>query len=451
MRLNMRFNVSFKQLFNLRFNLIFALALTVFLILSSQFSVSAVVESYDYPYAQDPMLATISSALMKADNKVKAIPRQWESITINYARRNVPVMGQRSNLDFLFYPQGKSAPLMVMVAGIGGSANTSYVNYYSEKFYRMGFHVLAMPSPYFWNFSLSSSQTGYPGITSDDAKDLYYATQKAMAYILRTYPQNKFERKGFFAASLGALEGAYLSEVDRTEKQINFDRIMLVNPPVNLVRGTQVLDQMFVESYMALGADKVKTLQERIFAEGYNIIVNLDIKDPNYFLNLDKRIPLSTVEKNLLVSASLRDFLPDTIFVSQQIKDLGILKGAVRWDSPGERGEDAKRFSLSEYLEKFLLLDFRARRNNDKLTIQDIGAESNFTPELAAKIKENPKVFLMHNADDFLITSEDLELLKSTFGPDRSYIFPSGGHIGNLWYAPNQKIILDLFEPLKYY
>jgi hypothetical protein len=53
----------------------------------------------------------------------------------------------------------------------------------------------------------------------------------------------------------------------------------------------------------------------------------------------------------------------------------------------------------------------------------------------------------MHNRDDFLVSSADLDYLEGLLG-DRAKIYPYGGHMGNLWYSQNRKDIVSIFKPL---
>lgn len=43
----------------------------------------------------------------------------------------------------------------------------------------------------------------------------------------------------------------------------------------------------------------------------------------------------------------------------------------------------------------------------------------------------------MQNLDDFLARPEDIDALRSWLG-DRLYLYPLGGHLGNLWFEKNK-------------
>jgi hypothetical protein len=59
-------------------------------------------------------------------------------------------------------------------------------------------------------------------------------------------------------------------------------------------------------------------------------------------------------------------------------------------------------------------------------------------------LRDTPKIGLMHNADDILLSADDLQFLEGVFG-DRARIYPTGGHCGNLAYKDNIAYLIDFF------
>ena len=79
----------------------------------------------------------------------------------------------------------------------------------------------------------AASRSGAPGY-APAARDLYEAMQDTLA-ILRTRYDVVTTRIGFMGASLGALEGAYLSVIEAQERRIGIDTYRLLNPPLDLM------------------------------------------------------------------------------------------------------------------------------------------------------------------------------------------------------------------------
>jgi hypothetical protein len=61
------------------------------------------------------------------------------------------------------------------------------------------------------------------------------------------------------------------------------------------------------------------------------------------------------------------------------------------------------------------------------------------------RLRSNPKVHIVHNADDFLAERKSIEGLKEALG-DQMTLYPYGGHLGNLWYPENKKSALRFFR-----
>ena len=61
------------------------------------------------------------------------------------------------------------------------------------------------------------------------------------------------------------------------------------------------------------------------------------------------------------------------------------------------------------------------------------------------RLRDNPKVQVLHNADDFLAERKAIEALKDILG-NRMTLYPHGGHLGNLWYPENKNYILKFFR-----
>jgi hypothetical protein len=60
-------------------------------------------------------------------------------------------------------------------------------------------------------------------------------------------------------------------------------------------------------------------------------------------------------------------------------------------------------------------------------------------------LRSTPKIGLMGNEDDLILTSEDLGFLKSVFG-SRAKIYPFGGHCGNMSYRENADYMIRFFK-----
>ena len=61
------------------------------------------------------------------------------------------------------------------------------------------------------------------------------------------------------------------------------------------------------------------------------------------------------------------------------------------------------------------------------------------------RLRDNPKVHIMHNADDVFTDKESIDGLKEVMG-DQVTIYSHGGHLGNLWYRENKERALEFIS-----
>jgi hypothetical protein len=96
-----------------------------------------------------------------------------------------------------------------------------------------GFHVLILPSPFNWNFTLAASTSAYPGYTREDARDLYAAMRAVLDHI-HTCCHAQIGKIGMLGLSDGALYTGFISKMDAEQRRIGIAAYLLVNPPVDL-------------------------------------------------------------------------------------------------------------------------------------------------------------------------------------------------------------------------
>ena len=64
---------------------------------------------------------------------------------------------------------------------------------------------------------------------------------------------------------------------------------------------------------------------------------------------------------------------------------------------------------------------------------------------IQAYLEMSPKIGLMGNEDDLILTPQDLNFLKYVFG-SRAKLYPAGGHCGNMSYTENVEYMLNFFK-----
>jgi hypothetical protein len=100
------------------------------------------------------------------------------------------------------------------------------------------------------------------------------------------------------------------------------------------------------------------------------------------------------------------------------------------------------RVSFIDYFNEFLYPYSQSR--NPGLTKEAL-IEGTSLRSIESYLRNSPKIALMDNEDDLILTPEDLSFLKDVFGA-RAKIYPRGGHCGNMTYKENAEHMIKFFK-----
>ncbi|MGZ8201388.1 MAG: alpha/beta hydrolase, partial [Methylosarcina sp.] len=397
--------------------------------------------NYRYPY-KNPFIATSTVALLKGNETVPSVTIRDLRITVYEGRNDIYLLEGKGQLRYRFYQQRGPAPLIFIIPGISSSAYAGSVRYIAEFLAGHGFHVLALPSPYNWNFTLAASRWGLPGLIHEDVRNLYTVMQLTLNTVKEDW-QAEIGKIGLLGLSEGARASAYIGKLDAEQKRIGIATCLLINPPVDMLRAVRQIDFMASRKggYGPRQLEHLENYAVGLLAEA----LRGDPNDPNYFLNWDQRSKLEDWQYQYLIGTVLQRSVGEAMYVSDLAFNWDYLKTPISWGHRSDRFEEIHSYSMMEYLKNFLVPRVRQIRNKD-IDIEKLNAESSLK-SIQGTLKNNKNIFLMHNRDDFLISEEDVIFLNKIFD-DRAKIYPRGGHLGNLWYPMNKQNILDIFSPL---
>ena len=142
-----------------------------------------------------------------------------------------------------------------------------------------------------------------------------------------------------------------------------------------------------------------------------------------------------------LIDGYLELVLPELIYVSEVIQDRNT--GKMTPPEARKRIQDAKSFTFTEYSEKIGVPVWRVQTGDSQADLDAFTKQGSLAPILD-ELRGNPRVYIIHNADDFLAESKSLDELKEAMG-SRMVVYPYGGHLGNLWYPPVRDYVLGVF------
>jgi hypothetical protein len=401
------------------------------------------VTPYDYPFV-DPLEATVigTPKLYQAELP-EHVPVEIRQVLPLPGREIPEIFWYASPLEYAFSRQPERAPLAFIIPGTGAGYESGKSVIMQRMLYAAGLHVVSLPSPIHPDFIVSGSASHRPGLLAEDAADLYRAMTLIKRQLERDVEISGYDLAGY---SLGASHAAFVARLDDQQRTFGFDRVLLINPPVDLARSAGVLDTLFAGHIHSL-ADFNHLFNElmRLFSQFYQPDEQVVFGDELVY-ELYKRQPPPDSTLEALIGIAFRLTSTNLLFTSDVMADLGVLVA--------RQHRLRLTDSLTPYFKAASLLDFEyyARQVLYPFYLQtgpDISfdelARRNSLWALGDYLRQADNIGLMHNEDDILINEEELDFLRRVFG-GRAQIYPKGGHVGNLLYRDNAAYVIDFFR-----
>ena len=404
--------------------------------------------AYDYPL-KDPYVSTIIGT---PEGHQAELPEKIDYKLLSFKvfpERRIPDVFwyQREFRYSLAYQKGE-APLIFVVAGTGSSFYASSMIFFQKVFYQAGFHVICLSSPTHMNFIATASRTSLPGNILDDAEDLYRVMTMAWEQVKGRVKVSEFYLTGY---SLGASQSAFITKLDEEKRIFNFKKVLMINPPVNLFTSARILDDLLLRALPG-GMDDFNDWFNGLlgrFAEIYKTMGYLDLTNDylySVYRVIYKTHPPRQEDLATMIGAAFRFSSNNMIFTSDVMTRSGLIVPKNRElgsaDSLTDYFKVVNRTSFVDYFNELLFPYFKTRYPG--LT-REKAIELISLRNLEAYLRSSPKLGLMGNEDDLILTPEDLAFLKDVFG-SRAKIYPFGGHCGNMSYPANVAYMIDFFK-----
>jgi len=393
--------------------------------------------TYDFPY-RDPYLSTLSIRLLKLS---AATPRIFEMEGLP-GREKVRFAEGRQRLETAVFVQRAPAPLVFVIPGVGGAATDGSALWLGEQAYLAGFSAIVISSPFYWKFVLSQSSTGVPGYMPEDARDLRRLMVAVKARAERELGL-RVTRSAVMGYSLGAVNVAFIMKQEREQPLLALERAVMINPPLHIPHAIATLDRLY-----EVGHSWSLEYRNRVWGHVLGVgsaLLDRDIRNSSYFLGLDQVLLLSNTQLKYLIGDSFRQMLADTIFMGQEVNDIGLLKETASPKSRTARQLEAASISFTDYMSR-AVWPFWTQRLKQKWTLPEFINQTDMQ-SLRDMLENDPSFRLLHNQDDFLTLPEDLERLATRMG-NRAVIYPYRGHVGNLWFGENRADLLAAIRDL---
>ncbi len=399
--------------------------------------------SYEYPI-NDPYLATVvgTPEPLQADLpdpfklKIKRLPKTtaWET---------PEAMWYSERLEYSYRLQRGQAPLIFAISGTGGFHDSGKNLALLKAFYQAGFHVVGITSPTHSQFVVAASTTGVPGHQRNDAKDIYRVMQQILGEIGHRDRITGYNAVGY---SLGATNAGFVAELDARERKINFDKVLMINPPLSLYTSISKLDRMLQN--IPGGLDNFNLFFDRVvqaITSAYKRSSTVEFS-PDIVFEAFKDNPPTTEELAALIGVSFRLSSSALIFSADTRTNFGFIKPAnvtlTRTSSLSLYDQPSIRVGFTDYYHEFFWPFYEPQYPDES---RDSFADRHSLRSIQDFLSGARNVGLFHNRDDVILSVGEIDWFPTVFG-DRAKIYPNGGHLGNLEYAEVMADIVGYFK-----
>lgn len=357
-------------------------------------------------------------------------PVQELDITIEGAQAVPDVYWFNRRLRVNFSAQPEPAPLAVVIAGTGGSANSGKLQVLRNALHGDGYHVLTLPSPTFPGFIAAASSTGVAGDLQQDGHDIHRAVTQIVRELESRHAFTEIVALGY---SLGGANAAMLKAIDDETGDLGIARAVMINPPVSLFSSIERLDRLLARS---IGDDPnaFNRFYHEIYSElsrYYAVSDSLNV-DQGFLLGAASRLLES--DRNLAagIALSFRMSLIDVFFAGDLYSGSGVVvdpdRPPRRGDSLGEVFRQLREKSFSTYFEQVFAPFYIEHRPG---TTRDSLVAENHLEFIGDRLRTNPDYYAQTNADELILDQSELDWLRDVFG-SRLVVYDNGGHLGSV-------------------
>lgn len=431
------------------YNMARALSLVLFLLLAMSGAGVALadtaVEAPKYPFTnryKATVFGTPPDFRYKLPENARGAVPEVRSVKID-GRRIPKVFWYTEAVEYSVMLQEKEAPLIFIIAGTGGRYNSPKVQFLQYLFYGAGYHTVALSSPTHFNFIVSMSKHGLSGYVPYDVDDLYTLMRWVKADVEATTKVSRYSVTGY---SLGGLHSAFIAKRDMQDKVFNFEKVLVINPPVDLYNSALAFD-----SWLAETSTNKTTPQQSVgmfierFSEFYktNHVGRLDSEVLYQFF---KTLDVTDEELKQIIGVGFRITSSSMIFTSDICLNAGYIVAPGTTVSTSDPllpyFSVASRISFEQYFEELLLPYLQSK---DSSITKEKALRACTLQGIESFLRTSENVYLIGNADDPILNEAEVAFLRDVFGK-RGVFFPNGGHCGNLQYDGFAKTILEILK-----
>lgn len=343
-------------------------------------------------------------------------------------------------LKFTFWLQPSKAPVVYIMPGLGSHRLAQSSVALAELIYKNGYSAVCISSSFNAEFMKNAATTAVPAYLPRDAHDLHVALTEIDQRLQKLYP-GRLGDKALLGYSMGAMDALYTAASEQQGNQpslLKFDRYVAINTPVRLSYGISKLDE-FYRAPLEWPEQVRNYNMENTFLKVAELSKTA--------LRPQTTLPFNAIESKFLIGLAYRFTLRDVIYNSQRRNDQGVLQEPLCKLRRTPVYQEILQYSYQDYFKKFAVPYYQSQGMGSATAeeLEKAGDLRNYETGLRA----NPKIRVIVNQNDFLLTEEDLTWLEATFPPEQLTIFKKGGHLGNLYNPTVEKSILRTLTGLQ--
>ncbi|HSB80271.1 MAG TPA: alpha/beta hydrolase [Candidatus Methylomirabilis sp.] len=401
--------------------------------------VDAASSSYSYPY-DNPYEATVLGLPPSLEVQLPAAVPTREFRLKVFPEREIPeVFWYEDGLVCSLVYQDHPAPLVFVIGGTAAHYDSPTVVKLQKLLYQAGFHAIGITSPGHMDFVVNAT-TDLPGDSLGDARDLYRVMRLAYEQVRERITVSSFALTGY---SLGAFNAAFLAQLDAEEKQFNFTRVLLINPPVNLYTSVSLLDQLLVDNIPG-GMDRLDDWFRSVLRHVLAVSRQMGRTELSgeFLYNIYDSLPHDQKNLQALIGLVFRLSAAHMIFTADVMNGGGYI---VPTQARLTNSTSLTRYAMVAYRTRFVdyfndVLLPHLQKEEPGLTRQAL-LERLSLRRLEPYLRGADTVWLVHNADDIILGPGELQYLEGVFGT-RARVFPTGGHLGNVFHPEVARTIV---------
>src|SRR5277367_296944 len=352
--------------------------------------------------------------------------------------RSVLISTTGKKLDFTFWLQPGTAPIVYLVPGFGAHRLSGNELALAELLVSNRFSVVTVSSTFHPEFMEHASTSDLPAYPPIGVGDLHRALTEIDRHLDSAYP-HRLGPRALMGYSMGAFQSLFLAATEATNPAplIKFQRYVAIDSPVRLRYAVTNLDQFYQAPFAWPAGERTADIENTLLK-----VTTLAAQPPAPGTSL----PFNALESKFLIGLSFRLTLRDIIFSSQSRHNQGVLQQPIKSSSRRAVYEEILKYSFRDYINKFASPYDRSQGID--LTDPHVGQWGTDLTTHTAELQANPDIRLVLNRNDIFLAETDIAWVESTFPPSQLKLFPDGGHLGNLSQPAVQLAILRALDGL---